>query len=186
VRSQIAERQSNHQQSNESRKLSKEERLEKEKANAQANADMGLFLSVYHIALKKDEMHNKIKFLINKNCMQLHDITGVILVAPSFTTCILESGSHSSKAINKLLTRRIKYRSIIENNGETTQLEGEEKEDHTCRMLHQGQIRKRSMKRYGNIRETSTDGEAADVMKRLKLETFWTMAKSIQESASTS
>jgi len=104
-------------------------------------------------------------------------------VAPKFSICVVEAGAKATKEYTKLLTRRTKWQLILQGNGEILQntTEGAEPvEDNTCTLLHQGQIKDRKFKKWGSFREVESETQARDVLARVKLETFWTMAKSME------
>jgi U4/U6 small nuclear ribonucleoprotein PRP3 len=178
VRTQIAERKDKHETDNAERQLTEEQRLEKIKRNAKENAAMGLTMSVYKIDLKKEQLLGKHRYKIDMNAKQCHDISGLALVAPSFTLCLVEAGQHSTKKYQKLMLNRVRWKAILEGNGEILGNEPEEEEDTTCTLLWQGQIRQRSFKKWGSIREVETDTQAKQVLTKAKMDNFWTLARS--------
>lgn len=185
VNKQIQDRKTTHEEANAARQLSKEEKAEKIQKKSEENAALGLFLSVYKIDLTKEQLLGKHRFKIDKNAKDWHDITGVVIVAPKFSIVIVEAGIKATKEYEKLLTRRMKWQLILQGNGEILQstAEGTE-EDHTCTLLHKGQIKARKFKKWGSFREVDTETQGRDVLSRAKLETFWTQAKSMISQSS--
>ncbi|KAE9968792.1 hypothetical protein BLS_005655 [Venturia inaequalis] len=185
VNKQIQDRKTTHEEANAARQLSKEEKAEKIQKKSEENAALGLFLSVYKIDLTKEQLLGKHRFKIDKNAKDWHDITGVVIVAPKFSIVIVEAGIKATKEYEKLLTRRMKWQLILQGNGEILQstAEGNE-EDHTCTLLHKGQIKARKFKKWGSFREVDTETQGRDVLSRAKLETFWTQAKSMISQSS--
>jgi U4/U6 small nuclear ribonucleoprotein PRP3 len=117
------------------------------------------------------------------NAKQLHDLTGFIIVAPTFSLCIVEAGEHSTRAYKKLLLRRIKWKAILDGGGEVANAEAYQGvEDDTCVLLHQGQIRERKFKKWGGFREVESEQQARDALTRAKLENFWTQAKAMEKT----
>jgi U4/U6 small nuclear ribonucleoprotein PRP3 len=182
VNKQMAERQHKHEQSNTERQLTKEQKAEKVEQKAAENASMGLYLQVYKISLKREELLNKHRFLINKNAQDWNDIKGFGLVTPNFTLVLVEGGQKATGQYKKLMIRRIKWQAILEGNGEIVDKEQwEGHEDETCQLIHEGQIRERRFKKWGNIREADSEQKAKDALVKAKLENFWVMAKSLEK-----
>lgn len=185
VNKQIQDRKTTHEEANAARQLSKEERAEKIKKKSEENAALGLFLSVYKIDLTKEQLLGKHRFKIDKNAKDWHDITGFVIVAPKFSIVLVEAGVKATKEYEKLLTRRMKWQLILQGNGEILQSAAEStEEDHTCTLLHKGQIKARKFKKWGSFREVDTETQARDVLSRAKLETFWTQAKAMSSQSS--
>ena len=182
VNKQMAERASKHEAANTERQLTKEQKAEKIEEKAAANASMGLYLQVYMIKLKREDLLNKHRFLINKNAQQWSDMRGFGLVTPNFTLVLVEGGAKSTTQYKKLMLRRVKWQAILEGGGEIVDKEQwEGVEDETCVMVHEGQIRERRFKKWGNIREADTEQKARDALVKAKLENFWVMAKSLEK-----
>jgi U4/U6 small nuclear ribonucleoprotein PRP3 len=182
VNKQMTERQHKHEQANAERQLSKEEKEEKIAEKAAVNASMGLYLQVYKINLKRQDLLNKHRYLINKNAQEWKDMHGFGLITPSFTLVLVEGGAKSMQQYKKLMLRRIKWQAILEGGGEVLDKEQwEGVEDNTCVLVHEGQIRERRFKKWGNIREAETETKARDALVKAKLENFWVMAKSLEK-----
>lgn len=188
VNRQIRDRKETHEEANASRALTKEQKAEKRQGKAAANAAMGLNMTVYRITLNKETLLNKHRYLINMNAQQRSDITGVVLVGPSICLAVVEAGEHSTKQYQKLMLRRIKWQAILAGGGDIEHAPADDvpdgdgivdkSADQTCQMLWQGQVRERRFKKWGGLREVETELQAVDALKRFKLETFWTLAKS--------
>jgi U4/U6 small nuclear ribonucleoprotein PRP3 len=182
VNKQMAERANKHEAANAERSLTKEERLEKVAEKAEKNASMGLYLLVFMVKLKSTDLLNKHRFLINKNAQQWNDIKGFGLVTPNFTLVLVEGGAKSTQQYKKLMLRRVKWQAILEGGGEVLDKEHwEGVEDETCVMVHEGQIRERRFKKWGNVREAETEIKAREALVKAKLENFWVMAKSLEK-----
>jgi U4/U6 small nuclear ribonucleoprotein PRP3 len=180
VNAQVTERKEKHEEDNSSRQLTDEQRREKIKRKARENAAMGLTMSVFKIDLPNEKLLGKHRYKIDINAKQANDLTGLCLVAPSFAICIVEAGEHSTRKYQKLMIDRMQWKAILDGNGEIN-LEVERDEDDkdtTCTMLWQGQVRDRKFKKWGSIREAETDTQAKEVLKKAKMENFWTLAKS--------
>lgn len=180
VNKQIAERRDKHLAANTERQLTKEQRKEKNLQKAKENAAMGLTMCVYRIAYGKDKLHNKHRYLMNVNAQELHDMTGCVLVGPTFSLALIECGEHSTRKYRKLMLNRIKWKAILEGNGQVQNAEeqDEDSQDTTCTLIWQGDMRERKFKKWGSIRDVESDTQAKEALKRFKLDSFWTLAKS--------
>ena len=180
VNKQVAERKEAHITSNAERQLTKEEKAEKIALKAKENAALGLNMCVFKIALTKDKLLGKHRYKIDVNAKQHHDVTGVVLVAPSMTLCLIEGGEHSIRKYKHLMLNRIPWQAILEGEGEAqnNDQDPEDSRDTTCTLLWQGQIRDRKFKKWGSIREVETEALAKEVLTKSKMDSFWTLAKS--------
>jgi U4/U6 small nuclear ribonucleoprotein PRP3 len=194
VNTQIQERKDKHEEANASRKLSKEERLAKTKANADRNAKMGLKQMVFRILLGTElpyQMTTKHKFLLQKNAEQRLDLTGVCIVGPRFATLFVEGGEKSTRAYKHLILDRIKWLEILANREDvpetsTTNGEGGDAnaivlppagvKDTTGKLLFEGSIIKRKFKKWGGVRDATSEAQARASMEKVGVETFYNQA----------
>jgi U4/U6 small nuclear ribonucleoprotein PRP3 len=181
VKVQIEDRKDKHEAENAARQLTDEQRKEKQKRKAKENAAMGLTTSVYKVNLTKDQLLGKHRYKIDVNAKQMLDVTGLALVAPSFTICVVEAGQHSTRKYQKLMLDRIPWKALLDGNGEILNHDEDkdpDERDTTCTLLWQGQVRDRKFKKWGSLREVETDIQAKEVLTKAKMENFWTLAKS--------
>lgn len=189
VTREIAERREKHENMNEERKLTKEQRREKLAMQQEKDAEKGIYVSVYRI----DNLANgRNRFKISKNAEQ-HALTGVCIMHPRFNLVIVEGGAHSITAYKKLMLNRIDWG---ENPGSNGAREGNreplaswlEPEDdkgnlkdlstNTCDLLWEGQAKGRAFRKWLGARVCESDAQAKDVLARGKMENFWVLAKS--------
>ena len=194
VNQQVEERQTKHVEENESRKLSKEERLEKTKAQAERNAKMGLKQLVFSIALGTNppyQLLTKHKYLLQQNASQWHDITGVGVVMPRFTLLFIEGGELSTRHYKHLVVNRIKYLKILsearDRDASLTIPSEDDKRNHddaskpvekdpTAKLIFEGEIRKRSFKKWGGLRKYSSEAYASMTLEKFGLSSFVSQA----------
>ncbi|KAB8223706.1 pre-mRNA processing factor 3-domain-containing protein [Aspergillus novoparasiticus] len=196
VTREIAERRNKHEEANEERKLTKEERREKLARQQEKDAEKGILMSVYRI----DSLANgRNRFKISKNAEQ-NALTGVVVMHPKFNLVIVEGGSHSINNYRKLMLNRIDW---TENAGPNAVREGNREaqvswlaaEDeqtgdlkdlssNTCSLLWEGQVKTRAFRKWLGARVCETDSQAKDVLARAKLENFWALGKSAKQSES--
>jgi U4/U6 small nuclear ribonucleoprotein PRP3 len=183
VNKQVADRKNTHLQTNASRQLTKEEKLEKVKLKASEDAAKGLSLSVFKISLPSSSLLGKHRYLIDKNAKDCHDLTGFAMITPNFTLVLIIAGEHSTRFYKKLMCHRIKWKAIVEGGGVVPEPEAwAGVEDDTCVLLHQGQIRDRKFKRWGGLREVETEQDAKKALAGAKLENFWIQAKALEKA----
>ncbi|KAB8265269.1 pre-mRNA processing factor 3-domain-containing protein [Aspergillus pseudonomiae] len=196
VTREIAERRTKHEEANEERKLTKEERRDKLARQQEKDAEKGILMSVYRI----DSLANgRNRFKISRNAEQ-NALTGVCVMHPKFNLVIVEGGSHSINNYRKLMLNRIDW---TENAGPNAVREGNREaqvswlaaEDeqtgdlkdlssNTCSLLWEGQVKARAFRKWLGARVCETDSQAKDVLARAKLENFWALGKSAKQSES--
>ena len=188
VNREIAERAQKHNQMNEDRKLTKEEKHEKLEQKKAQDAAKGVHLTVYKIDSLANGRH---LFKVSKNAEQMSG-TGICLSSPAFSLVFFESGEHSVKAYKKLMLNRIDWTensipAVREGNQkaraawlESVDAEGNLKDlgFNKCTLLFEGQQKDRAFRKWGS-KSVETDKEAMDVLARAKMEHFWTQAKSV-------
>lgn len=188
VNREIAERKATHEQTNEDRKLTKEQRHEKLEKQQVEDAAKGIHVRVYKI----DSLANgKHRFQVQKNAEQ-HSLTGVCIMHPRFNLVIVEGGEHSIRAYDKLMQNRIKWQemeapsSIREGNREAQAkwLEAEDENGelkdlsmNKCDLIFSGEEKRRAFRKWVGARVCETDTQARDVLARAKMDSFWTVAK---------
>lgn len=188
VNRQIAERQENHFQSNEDRKLSKEKRLDKLAANQQKDADKGIHMVVFKINSLANGQH---RFKIGKNAEQ-HALTGVCILHPHFNLVIAEGGEHSIRKYKQLMLNRIDWtenapsrdragRDLVVRDWLSAENEQGNLKDmslNECKLVFEGEEKTRAFRKWGS-KVCESDAEVKDFLSRSKNENFWTIAKGI-------
>jgi len=191
VNREIAERKQQHEEQNEERKLTKEQRHEK-LANQQENdAAKGVFVTVYRIDNLSNGRH---RFKISKNAEQ-SALTGVCIMHPKFNLVVVEGGRHSINFYKKLMLNRINWTendapgAVQEGNKEALAkwLEAEDESGelkdlslNSCQLVFEGEEKQRSFRKWLGARVCETDSKAKDVLARAKMESFWNLAKSMK------
>ena len=189
VNRQIAERKQEHLQTNEDRKLTKEQKHEKLDEKKEKDAAKGIYLSVYKVDSLANGRH---RFKLGKNLEQLGG-TGLCIFSPKFCLVLTEFGEHGAKAYKKLMLNRIDWTEnspapVREGNkvAQAAFLEAEEQDGtvkdlslNRCQLLFEGQEKDRVFRGW-KTRVCETDKEAMDALERTKMGSFWTMAKSLQ------
>ncbi|KAH8698595.1 putative U4/U6 small nuclear ribonucleoprotein [Talaromyces proteolyticus] len=193
VNREIAERREQHEEANQDRKLTKEQRREKLAAQQEKDAEKGIYVCVYRIDNLANGRH---RFKIAKNAEQMA-LTGLCVMHPRLNLVIVEGGAHSINAYKKLMLNRIDW---TENSGPTPQREGsreslaswlnpedekgelQDLSSNTCILLWEGQQKARAFRKWLGARVCETDAAAKDTLSRAKMENFWTLAKSSKQA----
>lgn len=189
VNKQIADRAQKHEELNEERKLTKEERHEKLEKKVAEDAAKGIHLIVFKI----DSLANgRQRFKVNKNAEQMSG-TGLCIYNPKFNLVLFEGGTHSVKAYKKLMLNRINWvenspASVREGNKEALNswLQPEEADGtlkdlslNKCSLVFEGEQKSKLWKRWQS-KVCETDKEAMDLLERARMGSMWTLAKSMQ------
>lgn len=192
VTREIEQRRETHEAANQERALSKEERQEKNASKAANDAAKGLFQTVYRI----DSLaYGKNRSKIDMNAKQYKDLTGIMVTNPNACCVVVEGGTHTTKAMKKLLLQRIKWDENapstamnVDPQGNTKsappawlQPEGEDGQlkdlsGNRCVLVWEGEVRTRSFKFWAQ-RDCETDGAARQTMEKNKLENAWMAAR---------
>ncbi|KAI9744962.1 MAG: hypothetical protein M1818_001889 [Claussenomyces sp. TS43310] len=189
VNREIAERHQKHMDTNDDRKLTKEQRHDKLAVNQEKDAAKGIHIMVFKIENLANGSH---RFKIGKNAEQ-YALTGRCIMHPRFSLVVVEGGEHSIKQYKKLMMNRIDWTEnsptrVKEGKEDTLQewLKAEnergELKDMTlnkCQLIFQGEEKNRAFKNWSS-KAVETDSAAKDTLARQKLENMWTLAKSIK------
>ncbi|KAL9606617.1 MAG: hypothetical protein Q9179_000203 [Wetmoreana sp. 5 TL-2023] len=191
VSREIAERAHKHEQRNEERKLTKEERHEKLAKQQQKDAEMGIECTVYRIESLANPRH---RFKVDKNAKD-HNLTGITIIHPKFNLVIVEGGAHSIAAYRKLMMQRIDWtenthpnKKVREGNTEAqaSWLQAEDEQGrlkdlswNRCRIVFEGEEKARGFRKWGS-KVCATDGLAREALGRGKMENMWALAKSVK------
>ncbi|KAF4548995.1 pre-mRNA processing factor 3 (PRP3)-like protein [Elsinoe fawcettii] len=190
VNRQIEERAETHEQMNEERKLTKEQRHEKLSKQQEADAQKGIRVAVFRVETLS---YGKHRYQIDINAKQ-QDLTGMVVLHPKMNLVIVEGGRHGVEAYKKLMTRRIKWEENAAPVGGERVKEGEERDwlqplddqgrikdlsYNRCTLVWEGEEKQRAFKKWGS-RVCETDGEAKDALARMKMENMWTLAQSLR------
>ncbi|WYZ37418.1 hypothetical protein EsH8_II_000924 [Colletotrichum jinshuiense] len=187
VNRQIAERQQNHMEANEERKLTKEEKQEKLATNQEKDASKGIHVLVFKINSLANGQH---RFKIQKNAEQ-HALTGICVMHPKMNLVIVEGGEHSIRKYKKLMLDRINW---TENSPSREGKEQHQARDwlvaenekgdlkdmsqNECKLVFEGEEKTRAFRKWGN-KVCESDAEAKDALVRAKMDNFWALAKSM-------
>ncbi|KAF2244959.1 PRP3-domain-containing protein [Trematosphaeria pertusa] len=188
VESQIAERHDKHVQTNDERKLTKEQRIAKLTDNQVKDAAKGLYMCVFKVDTLAFGKH---RYQIDQNAKQLA-LTGITLFNPNMNLVIIEGGIHAIHKYKKLMLQRIKW----DENARPTEIQQEKQATdpqwmksvdaqgnlkdlsyNKCTLVFEGEVKQRAFRKWGS-KMCETDGEAKELLSRSKLDSLWALAKS--------
>lgn len=105
VRREMLQRKKTHEQANERRKLTDEQRKEKVEKKREADESRGIVTTAYKIKYLTNPAH---RFKVRKNAEQ-HGLTGVLIFNPRFALVVSEGGSKAIRAYKHLMLERIDW-----------------------------------------------------------------------------
>ncbi|RDA84247.1 hypothetical protein CP532_2930 [Ophiocordyceps camponoti-leonardi (nom. inval.)] len=188
VNREIEERHQKHIQSNEERRLTREQKQEKLAKNQENDANRGIHILVFGITTLVNGQH---RYKIGVNAEQL-DLTGICIMHPKYNLVIVEGGAWSTSRYKKLMLQRMKW---TENSSsrrpETRQNSGrywlqaesdggslKDTSSNECRLIFEGELKERAFRKWGS-KICETDAQARESLARVGMENFWTLAKSM-------
>lgn len=145
VREQMAKRQKEHEEANQSRKLTDEQRREKKIKKLKEDTSMGVQVTVYRIR----DLHNvqSKKFKVETNAKQLF-MTGVVILFRDCCVVVVEGGPKQQKRYRRLMMHRIKWEEDMIKCSEVT-AEGEKEIPNSCKLVWEGKVPRRC---FGEIK----------------------------------
>ncbi|KAF5585731.1 uncharacterized protein FSUBG_12363 [Fusarium subglutinans] len=186
VNREIAERHQKHVETNEERKLTKDQKHDKIATNQQKDAEKGIHMLVFKIGSLANGQH---RYKIGMNAEQLA-LTGICVMHPKFNLVIVEGGEWSIKKYKKLMLNRIDWTEnspsrdrdgkqgatrdwllAEKDNGELKDMSMNE-----CKLVFEGEEKARAFRKWGS-KVCETDSEARDALARTKMDNFWQLAK---------
>ncbi|KAG5360600.1 U4/U5/U6 small nuclear ribonucleoprotein prp3 [Yarrowia sp. B02] len=176
VRREVEERRLQHEQDNQDRKLSKEERAQKIADKAERDKQTkGVFTAVFRIESLADDQH---RYKVNVNARQLH-LTGITLLNPDFNLVVVEGSPRDVLRYKKLMMRRIQWTEAapIREQDEGVK-EQPDLSRNKCSLVWEGQLLEQHFKKWTT--ESAEDQvSAVDLLKRNKVENYWIAAKGV-------
>ncbi len=187
VNREIADRHAKHMETNDERKLTKDQRHEKLAKNQEKDVAKGVHMLAFKVNSLANGQH---RFKVSKNAEQ-HNLKGLVIMHPKQNLIIVEGGEHSTKQYKKLMLNRIDWTENAPPREKATQNDStrdwlkaeDEKGDlkdlalNKCHLLFEGEVKSQAFHAFKS-RVCETDAEARQVLSRAKLESFWNMAKS--------
>uniref|UniRef100_A0A1I7ZX78 U4/U6 small nuclear ribonucleoprotein Prp3 n=1 Tax=Steinernema glaseri TaxID=37863 RepID=A0A1I7ZX78_9BILA len=173
AKKQAAERQAKHQQANQDRKLTKEEKAAKKTKKISEDTSAGVHVAVYKV---KSLSHPGKKFKVEVNAKQLQ-MTGVIVFHNLINLVVVEGGPKQQKSYKNLMMNRIKWGDEIigqKKDVEDRDVPGERNE---CHLVWEGMVQKRAFQELRSIAATS-EKNAREILDKHGVAHYWDLAYS--------
>lgn len=186
VRREVEVRKNKHEQDNEARKLTKEEKHAKDSEKRAADVlKTGLHCCLFRIANLSNPSH---RWKIRVNAQQL-ELTGIVILNPRTNIVVVEGGMKAIKKYKKLMLNRIDWhdnarsRIIARGNQEILgdQPEPEDLSNNTCELIWEGEPKTRNFKVWVGEREALNDAAARKWLGK-GAENFWRLAARSESS----
>jgi U4/U6 small nuclear ribonucleoprotein PRP3 len=180
VRREIELRKTKHEQDNETRKLSREDRHTKD---SEKRADDVARTGIHCVLFRVDHLtHPAHRFKVNKVAQQL-ELTGIVIRHPRANIVIAEGGLSAIKKYKRLMTVRINWQdttpprnpSLPPGATEATPAEMPDLSDNKCELIWEGELRNRNFKFWIGERDATNDAEARKLLGK-SAENFWRLA----------
>lgn len=170
----VAERKQKHEEDNQNRKLTPEQRYEKMMGKIERDKSKGLYCAVFRIEKLVDGNH---KYILNHNANQ-SNFTGMVIFNSKFTLVIVEGAHLQIKKFTKLLLNRMKWAeaSIPKDGTPKADLTGNQ-----CRLVWHGEIKKNHFQRW-TLKDAETEQDAKDMLARHDVQSFWIEARSLDNA----
>jgi U4/U6 small nuclear ribonucleoprotein PRP3 len=176
VRAEMAQRIKNHEERNQARKLTPEQRKEKKRRKLMNDRTAGgTPVTIYRV----DEMPNKQKlYKIDINAQQNH-LTGVALLVEGCNVVVVEGGPKAQKRYRKLLMDRIDWTETTADNSDDDEEEDRDAKRRAsadvCKLVWEGSVVKAHFKNF-RIEAARTPEAARKLLKERGCEHYWDMA----------
>jgi len=180
VRKETAERVERHEERNQERKLTSEQK--KEKNMKKLTADTNVIVNV--CVFKATELTTKNRFKVDKNAQQFF-LTGTCVIIPSFCLIIVEGGVLALRKYKKLMLRRIKWgNKKPENDDDESDEQSEEdndaevtpEKDGRCDLVWEGEVMTRSFYDF-QVKSSRTEGAAKKYLSDRGVVHYFEMAR---------
>lgn len=171
VREQMQKRQKAHEDENQTRKLTDEQRREKKIRKLKEDTSTGVNVSVYRI---KDLSNQSKRFKVETNAKQLF-MTGICILFRDCNVVVVEGGPKQQKKYRRLMMHRIKWE---EDFVKVTEDAGADKEQtNSCKLVWEGKMPKRSFGEM-KIRPFPMEKPIRELFQKHHCEHFWDLAYS--------
>lgn len=181
IRAQIEERRRKHEEQNQARKKTREERHQIAHDKLERDKQSGLVAAIFLVSNLEDPQH---RFKVDVNARQL-DMTGIVVVFRNCNVVIVEGGNKAIRRYKKLMLRRIDWGSvskeskrdetdIVPDTDDVTEVSKEAgtNEKITCVLVWEGAISSSSFTEFETIR-MRTEGACRSHFRKHHVEHYW-------------
>lgn len=171
VKQQMAKRQKAHEDANNARKLTVDQKKQKKVKKVKEDTNLGVHVAVYRLL---DLRNPAKKFKVEMNAKQLQ-MTGVVVHYRNINVVVVEGGPKQQKKFKRLMLNRIKWE---EDEVSKDGLETGEKVSNKCELVWEGMAKSRA---FGEIKFKISPNEsfARELFKNHGVEQYWDLSFSI-------
>ena len=175
VQRQMDIRQRNHQEANDSRALTKEQKTEKKIKKLKESTDAEVHVAVFRV----NDLEGNQKFKVEMNAKQFY-LTGIcVRTKEDLTLIVVEGGPKGIKNYKKLMLKRIKWSPDDESSDEDSDedMEGgaKKKKKNKCLLVWEGAAQKRAFTGF-EVKGARTEGFARELFVKHGVPQYWDMA----------
>lgn len=170
VREQMQKRQKAHEDENQTRKLTDEQRREKKIRKLKEDTVLGVNVSVYRI---KDLSNQSKRFKVETNAKQLF-MTGICILFRDCNIVVVEGGPKQQKKYRRLMMHRIKWEEDI---CKALPDDVDKEQPNSCKLVWEGKMPKRSFGEM-KIRPFPMEKPIRELFQKHHCEHFWDLAYS--------
>jgi len=182
VKKQMEQRLKNHNDRNDARKKTDEEKRAKKLAKLAKETEVETTVHLYKIGDLQSKQ-NRYKIDVNAQYYKLH---GIGIISDDCSLLCLEGGSKSLSKFKKLLQRRIKWnKSGDDDEEEDDEMESDndDKEGgkhNYCKLVWEGKLQKSSFPEF-KFEVARSEGNARDLLRRRQCEHYWDLCKNFED-----
>lgn len=168
VKEQVAKRKRDHEDTNETRKLTDEQRREKRIRKIKEDTSLGVHVSVYRILNLTN--HSK-KYKVETNAKQLM-MTGIAVLYKNINIVVVEGGPKQQKKYRRLMMKRINWSEDL-----VPKEFCDDKEDveNKCILVWEGQVKQRAFNDF-KVKVSPNESFARELFKNQKVGHYFDLA----------
>lgn len=174
VREQVAARKAKHEEDNEMRRCTKEERREKGRQKEEKDRAAGLFANVYRVSNAQNAQH---RFKVVMNARQL-GLSGALVLFHDCNVVVVEGGAKTLAKFRKLMLRRIDWSVLTPPSADgaaasdaSAGVDGATKKNEAV-LVWEGAVRKTSFQEFRTV-ETKSEAGCRQFFRKRRVEHYW-------------
>lgn len=171
VREQMAKRQKAHEEANDARKLTFDQKKQKKVKKVKEDTSLGVHVAVYRVLSLHDPAK---KFKVEMNAKQLQ-MTGAIVLYKNINVIVVEGGPKQQKKFKNLMLNRIKWSedSAVKNSDES------DFSPNKCWLVWEGLAKSRAFQGDIKLKISPNESFAREIFKNHGVEQYWDLAYSM-------
>jgi len=180
VQKQMQMRLKNHNDRNQARKKTDEEKRAKKLEKLAKETAVETTVHLYKIGDLQSKQ-NRYKIDVNAQYYKLH---GIGIISDDCSLLCLEGGAKSLNKFKKLLQRRIKWNKSADDDDDEDEMESDEEDDkggkNFCKLVWEGKLQKAAFPEF-KFEVSRSEGNARDLLRRRQCEHYWDLVKNFED-----